>query len=97
MLYQHCVWQKVLDLMRFLPRIEVTGNINSVIIVRLIPEKRDQSRSLLSSITKWILLRSPKMKSLRNPLKYGRLPITAKQHLAIAIPSNLKITHNNQT
>ena len=38
----------------------------------------------------------PKGKSLQNRSKYGQLPITAKQQLAVAVPFKLKITYNNQ-
>ena len=70
--------------------------------------QRDQSRSPPALITKCSLCRRtygitqyvtgscsgvPKGKLLQNRSKYGRLPITAKQQLANAIPFKLKITH----
>ena len=77
------------------------------------PRRRHQSRSLLAFvITKCSLCWRThgiieyvtgscsgvqKGKLLQNLSKYGQLPTTAKQQLAIAILFKLKITYNNQT
>ena len=96
-----------------MPPIKASENVISAVTARLIPDKEINPHSLLALIIKCSPCRKthriiqcfigfcsglvPKGKSLQNPSKYGQLPATAKQQLAIATPFELKTTCNDQT